>query len=260
MLYDLQMLEYILKILFCTPFLLYSCYTDIKTRRVTNKLWVVMLSGIAVFVLYDILTKGITYLLNLLISAGLIYVLVYILFKIGSFGGADAKSLIVISIILPSYPEFSAFGYDFPLNQPLIHLFAFGILGNAVLLSIVVPLGLAVYNIFRMGLHIDNPLYIFIGYKSRISDLADKHIKLMHSFEEENGRIISRFRRGGIEITEDVISELKALSEKGLIKEEVWVTPGLPFMIPITLGFFVAVFYGDMITELTRFLIFLRLN
>ncbi|VVB91590.1 Preflagellin peptidase [uncultured archaeon] len=250
----------LLKILFCTPFLIYSCYTDIKTRRVSNKLWLVMISGSAIFVLYDILTKGIPYILHLFISAGLIYILVYILFQLGTFGGADAKSLIVISIILPSYPAFNTLGFDFPLNKPLIDLFSFGILGNAVLLTVVVPLGLALYNISRMGFHIDKPLYIFIGYKSRISDLANKHIKLIQSFEEDNGQVIFRFRRGGVEINDEVISELKVLSEKGLIKDELWVTPGLPFMIPITLGFFVAVFYGDMITELTKYLIFLRLN
>jgi preflagellin peptidase FlaK len=248
----------ILKVLFCIPFLLYSCYTDIKTRRVTNKLWLVMLAGIAFFVLYDILTQGTPYIISLFLSAGSIFILVYILFQLGTFGGADAKSLIVISIILPSYPLIQAFGHNFPLNMPLIDLFAFGILGNAVLLTIVVPLSLAAYNIFRLGLNIDYPLYIFIGYKCRISNLADKHIKLIQSYEEEKGKIIFRFKRGGIEINEDVISELKALSDKGLIKDNVWVTPGLPFMIPITLGFFVAVFYGDMITELTKFLIFLR--
>jgi len=248
----------LLKILFCTPFLLYSCYTDIKTRRVTNKLWVVMIACGAFFVLYDIVTGSVPYLLRLLISAGVIFALVYILFQLGSFGGADAKSLIVISIILPTYPVIQLFGQDFPLNDPLIPVFAFGILGNAVLLTVVVPLGLAAYNLFRMGLHIDNPLYIFIGYKSKISNLGDKHIKLIQSFEEENGEIKFRFKRGGVEINEDVISELKTMSEKGLINNEVWVTPGLPFMIPITLGFFVAVVYGDMITELTKYLILIR--
>ena len=248
----------LLKILFCIPFLLYSCYSDIKTRRVTNNLWLVMLAGSAFFVLYDILTKGTPYIVFLFLSAGSIFVLVYILFQIGTFGGADAKSLIVISIILPAYPVIQAFGYNFPLNKPLIELFSFGILGNAVLLTVVVPLGLAAYNIIKLGLKIDHPLYIFIGYKSSISNLANKHIKLIQSFEEENGQVKFRFKRGGVEINDEVISELKALSNKGLIKDEVWVTPGLPFMIPITLGFFVAVFYGDMITELTKYLILIR--
>ena len=205
--------------------------------------------------LYDILTYGAAYLPRLLISAGFIFVFVYILFQFGIFGGADAKSLIVLSIILPAYPKLQAFSHTFPLNKPIIDLFAFGIFGNAVLLTIVVPVGLALYNITKMGLHIDNPLYIFIGYRAKISELANKHIKLIQNFEVVNGEVKFRFKRGGVEIDEKVISGLKALSEKGLVKEEVWVTPGLPFMIPITLGFFVAVFYGDLIFELTKYLI-----
>ncbi len=245
----------ILKVLFCMPFLLYSCYTDIKTRRVTNNLWLVMLAGSMFFVVYDIMTKGTPYLMRLFLSAGLIFALVYVLFKVGTFGGADAKSLIVISVILPSYPAIHALGYDFPLNEPLIDLFSFGILGNAVLLTVVVPLGLAAYNIFRMGLHIDKPLYIFIGYKAKISEIGNKHIKLIQGYEVADNEVKFKFRRGGVEIDENVVSELRTLNEKGLIKNEVWVTPGLPFMIPITLGFFVAVFYGDLVLELTKYLI-----
>ena len=245
----------ILKIIFCMPFLIYSCYSDIKTRRVSNNVWLVMLAGGIFFVLYDISMYGAAYLPRLFISAGFIFVFVYILFQLGVFGGADAKSLIVLSIILPAYPKLQAFSYTFPLNNSLIDLFAFGIFGNAVLLTIVVPAGLAVYNIAKMGLNIDNSLYIFIGYKAKILDLADRHIKLIQNFEVVNGEVKFYFKRGGVEINEKVISELKTLSEKGLIKDEVWVTPGLPFMIPITLGFFVAVFYGDLIFELTKYLI-----
>ncbi|VVB85646.1 Preflagellin peptidase [uncultured archaeon] len=250
------MLIDILKIILCTPFLVYSCYSDIKTRRVTNNVWLVMLTGGVFFVLYDIMTIGISYLPRLLISAGLIFAFVYLLFQIGTFGGADAKSLIVLSIILPAYPEFQALGHTFPLNKPLIDLFAFGIFGNAVLLTIVVPIALAVYNISKKGLHIDNPLYIFIGYKSKISNLANRHIKMIQDFEEIDGKVRFFFKRGGVEINEKKISELKNLRKMGLITDEVWVTPGLPFMIPITLGFFVAGFYGDLIFELTKFLIF----
>lgn len=245
----------ILKILFCTPFLLYSCYSDIKTRRVSNNVWLVMLSGAAFFVIYDVLTYDASYLLRLLISSGLIFAFVYVLFQIGVFGGADAKSLIVLSIILPAYPELQAFDYRFPLNKPLIDLFAFGIFGNAVLLTIVVPIGLALYNVMKMGIHIDNPVYIFIGYKAKISELKSRHIKLIQNYEVVNGEVKLKFKRGGVEINEKIISELKALSEKGLIKDEVWATPGLPFMISITLGFFTAIFYGDLIFELTKYLI-----
>ena len=250
------MLIDLLKILFCMPFLLYSCYTDIKTRRVVNNVWLVMLSGGAFFVLYDIITKGVEYLPRLLVSAGFIFVFVYILFQFGTFGGADAKSLIVLSIILPAYPSIGFFGYTFPLNPPIIDLFALGIFGNAVLLTIIVPLGLAIFNLVKMGFHIDKPLYIFIGYKTRITELAGRHIRLMQDFEENNGTVKTHFKRGGVDIDNKLIQKLGNLSKKGLIEDEIWVTPSLPFMIPITAGFFVAVFYGDLIFELTRYVMF----
>ncbi len=246
----------ILKVLFIIPFLIYSCYSDIKTRRVSNNVWIVMLAGSVFFIVMDFLSEGIEYLKILILSVVFIFIFVYILFQIGTFGGADAKSLIMMSIILPSYPKIQVLNYNFPLNPPLIDIFALGIFGNAVLLTIVVPLGLGIYNIIRLGAKIDKPLYIFIGYKSKIADLANKHIKLIQDHEESNGRIKSRFRRGGVEVNEKTINNLQNLYKKGLIGESVWVTPSLPFMIPITVGFFVAIFYGDLIFELVKFLIF----
>jgi preflagellin peptidase FlaK len=246
----------ILKILFCIPFLIYSCYSDIKTRRVSNKLWLIMLTGSIFFILYGILTSGLSYLKILFISTGITFVFMYLLFQFGAFGGADAKSLIVLSIILPVYPAFKVFGHVFPINEPLIKLFALGTFGNAVLLTIVVPIGLAIYNLSKIGLSIDNPLYIFIGYKSRISDLEGKHIRMIQNYEMINGNVEFHFKKGGVEINEKTIHELKTLARNGLIRDEVWVTPGLPFMIPITLGFFVAAFYGDLIFELTKYFLF----
>lgn len=245
----------ILKILFCTPFLLYSCYSDIKKRSVTNNVWLVMLVGSIFFISYDFsLYKDLT-LRPLIISAGFIFILTFILFQIGAFGGADAKALIVLSLTIPAYPGLQALGYALPLNRPLYDIFALSVLGNAALLTIVVPIGLTAYNLSKMGLHINNPAYIFMGYRTKISELAGKHNQLIQSFEMVNGRVQSRFKWGGAEINEEKIRELKNLSGKGLIKDEIWVTPGLPFMIPITLGFFTAVFYGDMMFELVKFLL-----
>jgi len=250
----------ILKILFCTPFLLYSCYSDIKTRRVSNKLWLFMLAFGSVFILYDIWNYGLPYLFWTFISTGLTFLFVYILFQFGVFGGADAKSLIVLSIIFPVYPDFFLFNSDFPIHYPLPlfkDFFAFGIFENAVLLTIVVPLSLALYNLSRMGLCIDKPFYAFIGYKTKISELSEKcHIKLIEGFEIKNNDFRFYFKRGGVELDEEVINKLKNASEKKMIKDNIWVTPGLPFMIPITLGFFVAAFYGDLITELTKYILF----
>jgi preflagellin peptidase FlaK len=242
----------ILKILFCTPFLLYACYSDIKKRSVTNNVWLIMLAGSIFFILYDTSKYGISYLLTLFISAGFIFILAYLSFQLGLFGGADAKSLIVLSMILPTYPAFQAFGYALPLNKPLYDIFTLSVFGNAALLTIIVPIGLAAYNITKMGWHIDHPAYIFIGYKTKISGLANKHIRLIEAFED--GKDQFRFKPGGVEINEKTIRQLENLEESGIIKNEVWVTPGLPFMISITAGFFMAAFYGDLISSILGYI------
>ncbi len=251
----------ILKIIFCTPFLIYSCYSDIKTRRVSDSVWYIMILGGIIFLSYHLSVSGLFYLLYVFISFGLMYLFIEIyerisaLFHIRMMGGADAKLLLILSIIFPFYPTFKAFNHVFPLIMPL-NLFVFSVLGDAVMVAILIPIGFAIYNVTKTGLHIDNSAYIFVGYKTKISELANKRVWIIQDFEEVNGKIKSSYKRGGIDIDEKAISKLNDLLKKGLIKDEIWVTPKLPFMIPLTLGFFIAVFYGDLIFELMRYLIF----
>jgi len=56
-----------------------------------------------------------------------------------------------------------------------------------------------------------------------------------------------------MQLDEDTITTIKEYDKKGLIEKRVWVTPGLPFMIPITAGFISAVIYGDLIFQLTLY-------
>lgn len=243
----------ILKILICLPFLLYSCYSDVKTRRVTNDLWPKMLGTAALLILYDLYRFGIWYLSMTILSAVVIFIFVYVLFRLNMFGGADAKILIIIAIIIPVYPIFSAFGLNLPLwGTPPIPLFTYTVFSNSVILTIIVPLGMAVYNLMHTPIReiIKHPLYIFIGYKTSISKLKG-HIKLIEEFSVKRNSVIFKFRRSGMRIDDDVLKQLTKAHRKGLIEDTVWVTPGLPFMIPITAGFITAVIYGDIIFNLT---------
>ncbi|MCZ7400533.1 MAG: prepilin peptidase [Candidatus Methanoperedens sp.] len=251
------MLIDILKILFCAPFLLYSCYSDIKTRRVSDKVWYIMLGGGAFFILYEFADYGLFYLFRLFISAVLMYLFLEIYSRLSTFfnirmmGGADAKLLLVLSIFFPIYPSFNIESHIFPLNLPF-NFFAFSVLNDAVTVAIIIPIGFAAYNLIKLGFRVDKAAYIFMGYKTKISELSDKHVWIIQDFEDDNGKIKSFYKRGGIEIDEKSISKLKNLLKKGLIKDEVWITPKLPFMIPLTLGFFLAIFYGDLIFEIIK--------
>ena len=244
----------LLKVLVCMPFLLYSCYSDIKTRRVSNTVWPIMLAAGLPFIMYDLLTRGFLYLIHMLLSFAFIFAFVYILFQLNAFGGADAKIMMVISIIIPAFPVIDLFGTMMPLQGvPLIDLFAFSVFGNSVLLTIIVPIGLFLYNLAHVPIR-EMPKklgYMFVGYKSRVSDLKDKHIRLMDVYKRTDNGVVLHFTRGGTELDNDVVHELEEYVDKGFIDEKVWVTPGLPFMIPITAGFITAVVFGDLIFYFT---------
>jgi preflagellin peptidase FlaK len=241
----------LLKILFSMPFLLYSCYSDLNSRRVSNKVWEYMLASGSLFIFYEVGTAGTSYLKPLLYSGVLVFTAVYILFHLGAFGGGDAKGLIVLSILFPSYPVFSFSEKIYPLlGLPPVGLFTFTVLGNALLLTTLVPLGMFCYNLLHFSPEmIKNPLYMFIGYRTEISSLkSKKHLGLLEKFElDESGSLKRGLARTGLNFDANQKPELEEYLKKGLIEKDIWVTPGLPFMLSITAGFITAVVFGDLI-------------
>ncbi len=244
----------LLKVLVCLPFLAYSCYSDIKTRRVSNKVWPIMLGAASPFILYEMITLGLPYIMRTFISFTVIFIFVYILFMLHAFGGADAKVLMVISIIVPVFPGLSLNAVQLPLwGVPLLDLFTFSVFGNSVLLTIIVPFGLLLYNLVTIPPKelMKKPLYAFIGYRQQIGNLQEGHFRLIEKYEETPIGVAARFTRTGTPIDSAMIQKLKELHMKGSIADHVWVTPGLPFMMPITTGFLAAVVFGDLIFYLS---------
>jgi len=145
-----------------------------------------------------------------------------------------AKCLICLSILIPEQPLAQ---YPFP--------FALTTLLNAALFSLVTPISLFVYNLLKLSPDElrANIRLAFIGYKLAPERLGDvKHIRLLHLYKEDGGELNRDFVFGGAEIEEDVVRRLRA---HGV--QEVWVTPELPFMIFITVGFFTSLLYGNLI-------------
>jgi len=242
-----------IRILICIPFLVYSCYSDFKIRRVPNKLWLPMIGIGVILAFVDFITYGPDFFIHFAFSVVLLSAFAYLLFKINAFGGADAKAIITLSILIPTFPSFVLFGRALPLTGiPPLNLFAFSAFGNAVLISLVVPIALFIYNLTQNPEEvIEKPLYSFIGYKSEISKLKNRHIRLIQDFVEQDDRVVPRFRFNGVQIDDALIERLQHLSKEGKIPEKVWVMPGLPFMISLTVGFATALIYGDIIYLIT---------
>jgi hypothetical protein len=112
----------------------------------------------------------------------------------------------------------------------------------------------------------------FIGYKLPIDALTDtdvknKHVRLVHLYEDEaddevveveggRGDVRRKFIFGGVEIDKEVVERLKNYHAQGKIGEEAWVTPELPFMLFITAGFFISLFYGNLIFHILFYFLF----
>lgn len=244
----------ILRVLVTTVILGYSCVTDWKIRRAPNELWYIMGGLGALFDLYAFWQNDFNLNFLFWLGAGVLFIwaLVYFIFKVGGFGGADAKALIAIAIMFPLYPAIVLAGFDFPLAGGIMSpVFALAVLGNAVVLNIIVPLGMFFYNLTTTpaGELLSNPLGAFTGYKARIGDLKGKHLRLMHHYDETDNKVSKRWAFKGSEIDKHSLDELAKWRDSGKIGDKVWVTPKLPFLIPITLGFLAAVFYGDILMQ-----------
>ncbi len=256
----------IFSVIFCMLILIYACYSDIKKRSVTNKLWGLMIAAGIPIVAYNMFIYGTPFLILFISSVSFTFVLSYLFFRLNIFGGADAKCLIAISVLIPVHPGFTLLSYHFPINFNSFIMtdpfpFAVTTLFNAAFVSLIAPLSIFFYNFLHLRREElrGNIGLAFIGYKLPIDALTDakqknKHIRLVHSYEEKEGNVERRHSFGGVEIDNDVVEMLRDYHIQGKIDEKVWVTPELPFMLFITAGFFISLFYGNLIFQI-KFLV-----
>ena len=263
-------------VIFCMHILIYACYSDIKKRSVPNKLWLLMIAVGIPIAGYNIFIYGTPFLIRFISSIFFTFALSFLFFRFNLFGGADAKCLIAISVLIPMQPSFTFLFYHFPINfnsSLMLAPFPFAIttLLNAAIISLIVPPSVFFYNFLH--LHREelrkNISLAFIGYKLPIDALTDtdvnnKHVRLVHLYEDEDdeeveggrGDLRRKFIFGGVEIDKEVVERLKDYHAQGKIGEEVWVTPELPFMLFITAGFFISLFYGNLIFHIIFYFLF----
>lgn len=168
------------------------------------------------------------------ISIPIIYAMMNVLYYTGIVkGGADAKSIIAISTVFPTYPEI--------LGMPLIdvpsgiesQLFvpAFAVLTMALVLSLLY----GVYNLIR-NLIAGNTMLpqMVMGTVMPLEKAKKSKVWSMEDIVDGEPLIVA----SAIE-DEDVWRRLENYG-----KSEVWVTAIIPFLIPITAAFIILVTVG----------------
>jgi preflagellin peptidase FlaK len=257
----------ILRVAVCLAILGYSCITDWKTRRAPNRLWYIM-GGIGLvlglFQLYE-WNFNTSLIFSWAFGAIFVFVLVYFIyyffqyFGMSGLGGADAKALIAIAILFPYYPYFDISGISLPLTDVTRSIiFGFTVFGNALALNLVVPLAILALNLMTvpLGELMADPLGAFTGYKVSIDGLKGKHVRLMHRYSEENGELKKKRALSGSEVDEGTYQSLLKWKKDGKVGDKVWITPKIPFLIPITLGFIVAIVWGDILMRVISLFLF----
>jgi len=168
---------------------------------------------------------------------GMIY-LTYMLYLTNVVhGGADAKALMVLAMLFPLYPGvFSLPLLETPELMGIFFPFALLILFNAALATLVIPIALLFHNARKHDLELPKAL---LGYKKNI----ERDPEFCWPMEKAEGEktSFSYFPKKGM----DVEKEFEALRQLG--RKEVWVTPKIPFLIPMLIGLLVSIVVGNIL-------------
>jgi len=210
----------------------YASYTDIKTRRASNINWLIMggIGGILLIIQYFTLDfENYLYLLFIPVMIGLVYAFFQMRLI---FGGADAKALMAIAILTPLEPTIN----QFPLWSGSFMPFSWSIFSNSIIIFLFIPISLLIINIARRDIQFP---FVFLGYKMDIKTARNKFVWPLERLIEGKRKFV--YMPNSFEVDGEY-----DLFEKNRISR-VWVTPKIPFMIPLFIGFIAAFIIGDIL-------------
>jgi len=188
------------RVFLCLAFLIYASWCDLKKREVSNVVWAIFaplalaLTSLQFFLLAP--QPLLPYALSITVTS----VLSVVLFYAGTFGGADAKALICLSLALPSYPVY----FLQPIFSFVSPLFPITTLCNAVLLaalSVFYALirnclwkgrtGKRLFDGFEKESRWRKVLTVLCGYKIEVAELEkrDHFYPLEDVYADEKGEI-----------------------------------------------------------------------
>jgi len=314
--------------LLAVPALGWAAWRDVRTRRLPNRLWYPLIAIGLLTLLVDAAAHlpmtavdDRLFFVRVGVSVLILVPLSYGLWLIGGFGGADAKALMTLAVLFPTYPVFYLPGDAYPLVATSLGVFSMTILTNAVLVGLAYPLYLGARNAIRGDL----ASIMFFGRRTDVAALPHEHGRLFettdgftrHGLDVDALRMYLRWRGlslsalradpaayrdpetvgetddptdGAVDIgavdagdaadpdtdpdftldyddpwaadrfLDEIEGSAYGTTPEGLreglrvvtTRETVWLSPGVPFIVPVFLGLVIALTYGDLLFGLLR--------
>lgn len=181
--------------LVAVPVLGWAAYRDVKVRRVPTRTWYPLVALGAVLLAVDawqVFHGDAVYtaygrrlfLLRVGVSLGVVAPFSYLVWRMGGFGGADAKALVTLAVLFPTYPTYildvtpsASLVLPHPAGKTLIGVFSLTILTNTVLLGASYPVVLTVRNLLARDL---SPV-VLVGRPVPVESIVDRHGSLLET-------------------------------------------------------------------------------
>ena len=140
------MIEYFL-VLVALAYVISATIFDVKTREVPDWLNFSFIA-VAIFanLMYSLMTKEWSYIIYSLVGLVTFFCLGSLMYHAGQWGGGDAKLLIGLGAIIPTYPKILLNYFNPNLNIPFLVILAFNILIAGGFYGLVFSVGIAIKN------------------------------------------------------------------------------------------------------------------
>jgi preflagellin peptidase FlaK len=251
-------------------FLIYSSWNDYKTREVSNRVWMLFAPVAFTLTFLTLFIYEPTQLLLYGVCFGLTSAFALVLFYAGGFGGADAKALMCMALALPFYPQSLKLPLADQASPISSYFFPVTVFSNGVFFAVMFAVGMFLNNMVRRkrtaelfdqkyekGTIGRKIITLVTGTKVSLETLKTKwYWYPMEDVEKIDGELKKKllvFPKD--EGRQAVVERLQKAADEGDIKDKVWASPGLPMLIFITIGFIVALGFGDIIWTLVRLLL-----
>jgi len=236
-------------------FLGYSSWRDIVNREVPDRVWLVCYPVGLVLIALRLIVQTSSWIVILLSVASAVALSVALPY-LGLWGGADGKGFICLALMNPMIPVLGESSSH--IVNPFFPLVVFSNAYIASLTSMLYPIqrnlrALPMRELFD-GLEDESFLRkvaaFFTGYRVPVGELESKPFLFLLESVDHQGSTPRRHFIFELRVDSDSreeLADIKAAVDSGMLRQTVWVSPGLPFLLFVTVGLGLSVLFGDIV-------------